>query len=152
MEPIILGCIFGKLLTIKAVHLASSFFAINGNADFLQREIAFIGDQGELSTPASILLPGNWYEWIKKKGDDKNAEFNMHFKLRVNVNTFWAPINSGATAHVDLEPPRAIVLPGIFGAYIMEEPHTVNDLFNFKISQPGRIAGHSPNFCQTTSK
>ena len=48
MEPIILGCVVGKSLTIKAVHLESRFFAINGDAYFLQKEIAFLGDQGEL--------------------------------------------------------------------------------------------------------
>ena len=42
MEQIILGCVIGKLLTIKAVHSASRFFSINSDADFLQKEIAFL--------------------------------------------------------------------------------------------------------------
>ena len=37
MEPIILGCVVGKSLTIKAVHPASRFFAINDDADLLQK-------------------------------------------------------------------------------------------------------------------
>ena len=37
METIILGCVVEKLLTIKAVHLASRFFAINGDADLLHK-------------------------------------------------------------------------------------------------------------------
>ena len=37
MEPIIVGCVVGKLLTIKAVHSASRFFAINGDADLLKK-------------------------------------------------------------------------------------------------------------------
>ena len=72
----------------------------------------FLGDRGELSTPVSILLPGNWYEWRTKKVGDDNADFDTYFKLQEKVNTFWAPINSGATAHVDLEAPRAVPLPG----------------------------------------
>ena len=32
-------------------------------------------------------------------------------------------------------------MPGIFGAYMMEEPRTVHNLFTFKISQLGGIAG-----------
>ena len=60
-------------------------------------------------------MPGNWCERKTKKGGNDNAEFNTNFKLRENVNKFWAPINSGATAHMDLEFPRAILLPGIFG-------------------------------------
>ena len=47
-------------------------------------------------------------------------EFDTHFKFRENVNTFWAPINSGATAHVAFESPRVILFPGIFGAYVTE--------------------------------
>ena len=112
MEPIILGCVVGKLLTIKAVHSTSRFFAINGNADLVQKEIAFLGDRGGFSTPASILLPGNWCEWKTKKGGNDNAELDTQFKLRENMNKFWAPINSGATAHVDLESPRESRLPG----------------------------------------
>ena len=46
MEPIVLGCVFGKLLIIKAVHLASSFYTININADLLQKEIVFLGYRG----------------------------------------------------------------------------------------------------------
>ena len=49
------------------------------------------------------------------------------FKLWVNVHTFWAKINSGDTAGVDLEAPRAILLPEISDAYVMEEPRTVHD-------------------------
>ena len=60
MEPIILGCVVGKSFTIKVVHSASRFFAINGSADLLQKEIAFLGDRGGFSTPALILLPKNW--------------------------------------------------------------------------------------------
>ena len=101
-EPIILGYVVGKTLTIKAVHSTSRFFVINGDADLLQKEIGFLGDQEEFSTPASILFPGNWCEWRTKKGVDENEEVNMYFKLRENVNTFWAPLNSGATAHVDM--------------------------------------------------
>ena len=62
METIILGRVIRNLRTIKAVHLASRFFAINGNADLLQKEITFLGDRGEFSTPVSILMPGNWCE------------------------------------------------------------------------------------------
>ena len=62
------------------------------------------------------------------------------------MNTFWAPINSGATSHVDLEAPIVILLPRIFGAYVMEKPRTVHDLFTFTISQSGRIAGVQPCF------
>ena len=80
------------------------------------------------------------------KGGDDNAEFDTHFKLRGNANKFWAPIDSGTTDHVDLESPRAILLLGIFGAYVMEEPRTVHNLFNFTISQSGRIAGSQPQF------
>ena len=112
MEPITLVCVIGKFLTIKAVHPASRFFSINGDTDLLQKEIAFIGDQGEFSTLASILLPGNWCEWKTKKGGNDNAELDTQFKLRENMNKFWAPINSGATAHVDLESPRESRLPG----------------------------------------
>ena len=100
MEPIGLGCVFGKLLIIKAVHLASSFYTININADLLQKEIAFLGYRGEFSTPASILLPGNWCKQKTNKWEDDSAEFDTHFKLQENVNKFWAPMNSGATAHV----------------------------------------------------
>ena len=49
-------------------------------------------------------------------------------------------------AHVDLEAPRAILLPGISGAYLMEEPHTVHDLFTFTIAQSGGIAGAQTRF------
>ena len=59
---------------------------------------------------------------------------------------FSAPINGGATAHVDLEAPRAILFSGIFGAYMMEEPHTVHNLFTFIIAQSGGIAGLQPSF------
>ena len=120
MDPIILGCVVVKSLTIKAVHSASRFFAINNDADLVQKEIAFLGYRGGFSTPASILLPGNWCEWRTKKWGDDNAEFDTHFKLQENVNMFWEPINSGATAHVDLKAPRAILLLGIFGAYVMK--------------------------------
>ena len=41
MKPIILGCVVGKLLIIKAVHSASSFSTINGDADLLQKESRF---------------------------------------------------------------------------------------------------------------
>ena len=152
MEPIVLGCVFGKLLIIKAVHSASRFFDINGDVDFLQKKITFLGDRGEFSTLASIILPENWCEWRTKKGGNDNTEFDTHFKWQKNVNTFWAPINSGATAHVDLESPRVILLPGIFGACVMEEPRTVHDLFAFIISQPGRIVGSQPRFSPNNVK
>ena len=97
-------------------------------------------------------MPENWCEWITKKGGNDNTEFDTHFKWQKNVNTFWAPINSGATAHVDLEAPRAILIPGIFGAYVMEEPRTVHDLFTFTISQSGGIAGAQPSFFPTEVK
>ena len=45
---------------------------------------------------------------------------------------------------MDLEAPRAILLLGIFGAYVIEEPHTVHDLFTFTISQSGGISGKQP--------
>ena len=67
------------------------------------------------------------------------------------MNNFWVPMNSGAADHVDLEAPRVILLPGIFGAYVMEEPHTVHNLFTLTISQSGGIMGHSLDFRQTTS-
>ena len=143
---IILGCVIGRLLTIKTVHLASRFFAINGNADLLQKEVAFLGYGGKFSTLESIILPGNWCEWRTKKGGNNNADFDTHCKLQGNVNTFWAPINSGTTSHVDLEAPRVILLPGIFGAYVTEEPCTVHNLFTFVISQSGGIAGEQPRF------
>ena len=41
MKLIILGCVVRKLLIIKAVHSASSFYAINGDADLLQKESRF---------------------------------------------------------------------------------------------------------------
>ena len=81
MDPTILECVVDKLLTIKAVHLERRFFAINGNADLLQKEIAFLGDQGGFSTLAPILLPKNWCEWRTNKGGDNNADFDTHFKL-----------------------------------------------------------------------
>ena len=37
MKPIILGRAVGKSLTIKAVHSASRFLAIKGDADLLQK-------------------------------------------------------------------------------------------------------------------
>ena len=37
MEPIILGCVVVKSITIKAIHSASRFFAINGDADLPQK-------------------------------------------------------------------------------------------------------------------
>ena len=49
-------------------------------------------------------------------------------------------------AHVDLEAPRAILIPGIFGAYAMEKPRTVHDLFTFIIVQSGGISGAHPRF------
>ena len=49
-------------------------------------------------------------------------------------------------AHVDLEAPRAILIPGIFGAYAMEKPRTVHDLFTFIIVQSGGISGAQPRF------
>ena len=56
IEPITLGCVVRESLTIKAVHSASRFFSINGDADLLQKEITFLGDRGGFSMPASILL------------------------------------------------------------------------------------------------
>ena len=47
-------------------------------------------------------------------------------------------------AHVDLEAPREILLSGIFGAYVMEEPRTLHDLFTFTISWSGEITGAQP--------
>ena len=47
---------------------------------------------------------------------------------------------------MDLEAPIVILLPRIFGAYVMEKPRTVHDLFTFTISQSGRIAGAQPRF------
>ena len=120
-------------------------FTINRYADLIQKEIRFLGDRGGFSTLVSILLPNNWCEWKTKKGGNNKAEFGTHFKLRENVNTFWAPINSGATAHLDLEALRAILLTGIFGAYVMEEPHMVHDFFTFTIAQSGEIEGAQPN-------
>ena len=35
---------------------------------------------------------------------------------------------------------------GIFGAYVIEEPRTVHNLFTFTISQSGGIAGAQPQF------
>ena len=70
MDPIILGCVVGRLLTIKALNLASRFFSINGNADLLLKETSFLGYRGEFSMPASIILTGNWCEWKTKKGGD----------------------------------------------------------------------------------
>ena len=61
------------------------------------------------------------------------------------MNKFWAPINSGDTANVDFGAPRVILLPGIFGAYVMEEPRMVKKLFTFTISQSGGIAGAQTN-------
>ena len=68
------------------------------------------------------------------------------------MNKFWALINSGATAHVDLEAPRAILLPGIFGVYVMEEPRTVHDLFTFTISQSDGIDGAQLRFLPNNVK
>ena len=65
---------------------------------------------------------------------------------------FWAPINSYATNNADLEAPRAILIPGIFGAYMMEEPRTVHDLCTFTISQSGGIAGSQPHFLPNNVK
>ena len=70
----------------------------------------------------------------------------MHFKLQGNVNPFWAPNNSGATAHVDLEYPRAILIPVIFGEYVMEKPRTGHALFAFTIVLSGKIVGAQPRF------
>ena len=47
---------------------------------------------------------------------------------------------------MDLEDPKAILLPGIFGAYVMEKPRTVHDLFTFVILQSGGIAGEQTRF------
>ena len=60
--------------------------------------------------------------------------------------------SSGDTAHGDLEPPIVIPLLGIFGAYVMEEPRTVPDLFTFAISQLGGIAGTQPRFLPNNVK
>ena len=56
------------------------------------------------------------------------------------------PNNSGATAYVYLEAPIAILIPGIFCAYVMDKPHTIHNLFTFKIVQSGGIAGAQPRF------
>ena len=80
-------------------------------------------------------LSKNWCQWKTKKGGNNNAEFDTHFKLWGNVNRFWNPINSVATAHVDLEPLRAILLTGIFGSYVMKKTRTVHGLLTFKITQ-----------------
>ena len=45
-----------------------------------------------------------------------------------------------------LEALRAILLPGIFGAYVMEEPRRVHNLFTVTIAQSGRIARAQPRF------
>ena len=37
METVILGCVVENLLTIKAEHSVSRFFAINGDADLLHK-------------------------------------------------------------------------------------------------------------------
>ena len=68
------------------------------------------------------------------------------------MNKFWAPINSDATAHVDLEALGARLLMGIFGAYLMEEPRTVHDLFTFTISKSGGIEGTHPRFSPDNAK
>ena len=44
MDPIVLGCVFVKLPTIKAVNSTSRFFASKEDADFLQKKIAFLRD------------------------------------------------------------------------------------------------------------
>ena len=62
------------------------------------------------------------------------------------MNRFWALNNSGATPHVDLEPPREIILLGIFGAYVMEKPRTVHNLFTFIMAQSGGISRTQPHF------
>ena len=40
---------------------------------------------------------------------------------------------------MDLEAPIVILLPGIFGAYMMEEPRMVHNLLTFTIYQSGGI-------------
>ena len=105
LEPVVMGCIVGKSLTIKAFHSASKFFAINGDVDLLQKEIAFCGDRGEFSTPTTLLLPDNWYKWKTSKGSGDNAAFDAHFQTPENRDKFWATANTGATAHVDLDGP-----------------------------------------------
>ena len=55
-------------------------------------------------------------------------------------------MNAGATAHVDLEAPRAIMLPEIFGAYVMEAPRTIKDLFTFTVEQTTGNGGNQPSY------
>ena len=108
------------------------------------KEIAFCGDRGEFSSPTALLLPDNWYKWKTSKGSGDNAAFDAHFKAPDNRDKFWAPANTGATAHVDLDGPRAILLPGIFGAYVMEAPRTIHDLFTFTVEQTTGVGGQQP--------
>ena len=49
-------------------------------------------------------------------------------------------------AYVDLKAHIAILLPGIFGTYVMEEPRRVHNLFTFEIPQSGGIAVAQPRF------
>ncbi len=104
------GFLQQKDMTIHIIHSAASYHARGATGPLKGKDIAFVGDRTNFSSPAPVVLqPEKPWKWITNKFVTDDLELAAFYANPSNINKFYTPPPNTPTERLKL--PRLLLLP-----------------------------------------
>ena len=117
-----------KDFTISLLHSPATYQARGGEGALVGKDIGFVGDRGEFSTPSTVVLhPDKSWQWISRSIHDDPLALEAHFEIYHNK---MKPFKPHAKAEITTKKvPRLLLLPSSLVEFCSEKPRTPYDLY-----------------------
>lgn len=128
-DLVVFGFIQPNDFTISLLHSPATYHTRGGSGPLIGKDIGFVGDRGEFSTPISVILhPVHAWTWISKTIQDNEGAVEEHFVDPKNKHIPYTPKKkTGLLTQHQL--PRLILIPSILVGYCAQGPRTPYELY-----------------------
>ncbi len=114
-------------MTIYLMHSPATYHARGATGPLKGRDIGFVGDRTDYSSPAPIVLqPEKPWKWITNRFDTSELNIEAFYCNPNNVDKFYIPSTSIQLDRITI--PRLLLLPSNLLDYCAASPRTPLDL------------------------
>ena len=111
--------------TISLLHSPATYHARGGSGSLTGKDIGFVGDRGEFTTPSTVLLhPERPWKWVPKLLHLNEAAIDEFYSVPTNYGKFYKPPASVGDEMSSELIPRLILLPQNLVEFCASHPRT----------------------------
>ncbi len=143
------GFLQHKDMTIHIMHSPATYYAQGATGPLKGKDIGFVGDRIEYSTPAPIVLqPVKPWKWVTQRTVISEVAVELFYANPGNANKFFIPLPNDTLEKISI--PLLIMLPTAILKYCVNKPQNAFGLAAACHKHDGHhdpIPRHARSFC-----